>query len=40
MKKTVDLFGRVKSTDQAEMIATVLYSYYELNNGKNERRYM
>ena len=24
---TIDLFGRVKSTEQAEMIATVLYSY-------------
>lgn len=32
MKKTVDLFGRVKSTDQAEMIATVLYSYDELKS--------
>lgn len=30
MKKTVDLFGRVKSTDQAEMVATVLFSYDEL----------
>lgn len=38
MKKTVDLFGRIKSTDQAEMIATVLYSYDELNNGKQEIR--
>lgn len=28
--KTVDLFGRVKCTDQAEMIATVLYSYDQL----------
>lgn len=27
VQQTVDLFGRVKSTDQAEMIATVLYSY-------------
>ena len=27
VKKTNDLFGRVKSTEQAEMIATVLYSY-------------
>jgi O-acetyl-ADP-ribose deacetylase (regulator of RNase III)/uncharacterized protein YwgA len=36
MKKTVDLFGRVKSTDQAEMIATVLYSYDELNNEKQK----
>ncbi len=34
MKKTVDLFGRVKSTDQAEMIATVLYAYDELKNEK------
>lgn len=33
MKKTVDLFGRIKSTDQAEMISTVLYSYDELNKG-------
>lgn len=31
MKRTVDLFGRVKSTEQAEMIATVLYSYDRLN---------
>jgi len=30
MKKTVDLFGRIKSTEQAEMIATVLYAYDEL----------
>lgn len=30
MKKTVDLFGRVKSTSQAEMITTVLFSYDEL----------
>ena len=29
-QKTIDLFGRVKSTEQAEMIATVLYSYDEL----------
>lgn len=36
MKKTVDLFGRVKSTEQAEMIATVLYSYDELNNGEQQ----
>lgn len=35
MIKTVDLFGRIKSTEQAEMIATVLYSYDELcKNGK------
>ena len=31
MKKTVDLFGRVKSTEQAEMIATVLFSYDQLS---------
>lgn len=36
MKKTVDLFGRVKSTAQAEMIATVLYSYDQLAKGKEE----
>lgn len=29
-QKTIDLFGRIKSTEQAEMIATVLYSYDEL----------
>ena len=27
---TIDLFGRVKSTEQAEMIATVLYSHDQL----------
>ena len=36
MQKTVDLFGRVKSTEQAEMIATVLYSYDDLNTGKEK----
>lgn len=30
VQKTVDLFGRVKSTEQAEMIATVLYAYDQL----------
>ena len=30
VRKTVDLFGRVKSTDQAEVIATVLFSYDQL----------
>ncbi len=30
VQKTVDLFGRVKSTDQAEMVATVLFSYDQL----------
>lgn len=34
--KTVDLFGRVKSTDQAEMIATVLYSYDQLSKEQKE----
>lgn len=35
-EKTIDLFGRIKSTEQAEMIATVLFSYDEL--AKNESR--
>lgn len=35
MKQTVDLFGRIKSEEQAEMIATVLYSYDELKSIKN-----
>lgn len=30
VRKTVDLFGRVKSTEQAEVIATVLFSYDQL----------
>lgn len=34
LQKTVDLFGRVKSTDQAEMIATVLFSYDQLAKEK------
>ena len=34
MKKTADLFTRIKSTQQAEMIATVLYSYDELKTHK------
>lgn len=29
-KKTADLFGRIKKTEQAEVIATVLYSYDQL----------
>ena len=33
VKKTVDLFGRIKKTEQAEMIATVLYSYDQLKKG-------
>ena len=36
VRKTVDLFGRVKSTDQAEMIATVLYSYDQLVQDKTD----
>ena len=36
MVKTVDLFGRIKSTEQAEMVATVLYSYEELNKSGNQ----
>lgn len=35
LTKTVDLFGRIKSTEQAEMIATVLYSYDELAKVEN-----
>lgn len=35
VQKTVDLFGRVKSTNQAEMIATVLYSYDQLAKEKS-----
>ncbi len=30
VQKTVDLFGRVKSTEQAEIVATVLYAYDQL----------
>lgn len=36
MNKTIDLFGRVKSTEQAEMIATVLYSYDQVANSKSQ----
>lgn len=32
--KTVDLFGRVKSTEHAEMIATILFSYDQLKKTK------
>ncbi len=35
VKKTIDLFGRVKSTEQAEMVATVLYSYDQLVREKS-----
>lgn len=34
VRKTVDLFGRVKSTSQAEMVATVLYAYDQLHMNK------
>lgn len=34
-EKTIDLFGRVKRTEQAEMIATVLYSYDQLIKEKS-----
>ena len=37
MEKTVDLFGRIKSTEQAEVMATVLYSYDELNAKKTHK---
>lgn len=33
---TIDLFRRVKSTEQAEMITTVLYSYDQLVLDKNQ----
>ncbi len=36
VRKTVDLFGRIKSTQQAEMIATVLFAYDQLNIGNKE----
>ena len=31
VQKTIDLFSRIKSTEQAEIIATVLFSYDELS---------
>lgn len=31
VKKTVDLFSRVKNTDQAELMSTIIYSYYEVS---------
>lgn len=34
-KKTIDLFGRIKNSEQAEFIATVLYSYDSLKKEKN-----
>lgn len=36
VEMTVDLFGRVKSTEQAEMISTVLYAYDQLRDMKND----
>ena len=38
MSKTLDLFSRIKSTEQAEIVATVLFSYDELKKQKNEIR--
>ncbi len=35
-KKTIDLFSRIKSTAQAEMISTVIYSYDELRKSENK----
>lgn len=37
VKKTIDLFSRVKCTEQAEMIATVLFSYDELSKEKTSQ---
>lgn len=34
LEKTVDLFCRIKNTDQAEMMATVMYSYDQLARDK------
>ncbi len=34
VEKTIDLFSRIKSTEQAELIATVLFSYDELSHVK------
>ena len=34
LEKTVDLFCRIKNTDQAEMMATVMYSYDQLAKSK------
>ena len=36
MKKTVDLFGRIKSTEQAEIMSTVLFSYDKLSDAKSK----
>lgn len=35
VRKTIDLFSRIKSTEQAELIATVLFSYDDLSKWKN-----
>ena len=34
MEKTEDLFGRIKSDEQAEMMVTVMYAYDELKTLK------
>ncbi len=36
VNKTVDLFSRIKNSEQAEMVATVLYSYDQLSKEKKE----
>lgn len=38
VEKTIDLFSRVKNTEQAEMITTVLYSYDCLSEKDPDRR--
>ena len=38
VERTVDLFSRIKSTDQAEMVTTVLYLYDELKREQQEVR--
>lgn len=37
--QTIELFSRVKNTEQAEMIATVLYSYDQLNSTNKIKDY-
>lgn len=36
--KTIDLFSRVKNTEQAEMISTVLYSYDQLSSKSSNKQ--
>ena len=35
-EKTIDLFSRIKNTDQAEMMSTVVFSYDQLHKESNE----